>query len=196
MARADLEHRNHLLADLLATGMSAADAGGRFGISGTRVNQIARSPLFQALVTQKRKEISDATRERYVAKLIDDAADNVDFLIGVRSNDQQIMADEVDRVRLRMDASKTLLSVTVPKRTEQTNEHAFTLRIEASERTYLDDVAREAIDITPTPTDVLPEPVPVPVPIPVAVATPDETAAALDARALAHAHAVEDGAFA
>lgn len=165
----------------MAAGLKATEAASRLDMSVQRVYQIQQSPLFQALVEHKRAAHSLAVRERVAEKLLGDGERNIDFLIGLRNGAADILADDTDKVRLRLDASKVLIDRQAPKRSEQTSESTFVLRVEAGERAALDAVAAEVlVDMD----DVAAEPVqadPVPVPL------YDDAVAEADARDLARA---------
>lgn len=118
-----LRPRHHTMAALVAANMSAGEIAKRLGMHVNAVYRAMGSPLFKLEVERLTKKNVKEISDNYVDSVINDGARNVRFLKRVRDgklNDLQY-CDPIDRVRLRLDASKTLFDRQMPKKQDNGN---------------------------------------------------------------------------
>lgn len=150
-----LNNRHKFLAALIALGWSNTRAARELGMHPNRVSTIAQSPLFKAIVEQKREAYEKELTSDLLASIREDGPKTFKFLQEMR--DAQVPDFDgmtpVDRTKLRLQAAQTLFDRQVPKKVEATGGAAgVTVIVEAADRSRLDRALRAAaIDVDATP---------------------------------------------
>ena len=144
--------RHRLMAVLTALGKTRKEIAKECNVGEWSVVHAQRSPLFRKAVDEESANLRNKLLNSAVDLVMADAPGNVRFLQSVRDgilHPPDADPADLDVLKLRLDASKTLYGTQVPKKIESSLDHQLHITVEATERDYLDAVEQECIDITP-----------------------------------------------
>lgn len=125
-------HRNAVW--LFLAGLSNKEVSEATGMTVGQITTMKSSPLFQALLTEKRKELDRRSAVDLSSKLSAQASASIDTIIHLRDNAID------DKVKLQ--AASALLDRVVPKKVQQSSE-SLKIVLDASQLGYLRAVASE-----------------------------------------------------
>ena len=115
-----LKPKHLTMAALAATGMTDRQIAKELGCSHHTVKITRQSPLFQLEVTRLSRTQQERISNNYVDQVMQDGERNAKFLRKVRDGQLADLqdCDSADRMRFRLDASKTLFDRQMPKQKE------------------------------------------------------------------------------
>lgn len=137
-----MNSRHHIMATLLAAGLSREEVAKQCGVRPETVSVVQRSPLMKAIVAKLQAELAAQTIGRVADRLTNDADKNLSFIQSVR--DRSVEGGFVkDEMPYRMKAAEMLFDRQVPRRTEATLDATHRILIEKDDADLLDDVTIE-----------------------------------------------------
>ena len=124
--------RHNWCAWLDAAGMKVRDIAKETGMSPENIYRLRGTKMYLAVRHGYAEEIIEKGVSESMAHIVADAPKNVEFLKDLR--DGEFDSDDLDRMKMRFEASKELLSHQHPKQTKQTTDSTHRFVIEDSRR--------------------------------------------------------------
>lgn len=147
------------MAAYVAAGHTDAEIGKILGVSPTTVKATRQSPLFKLEVERLTRRNVDRISDNYVDQVKQDGATNVAFLKKVRGGKLADMTElnASDRMRYRLDASKTLFQHQMPRQQVEGGTTGVTIVLQHAEQVNMAEAVRDVGVTIPQLDDVIAE---------------------------------------
>lgn len=154
-----LKPRHFTMAAYVAAGFSDAEIGKTLGVSPTTVKATRQSPLFKVEVERLTRRNVERISDNYVDQVKQDGATNVAFLKKVRGGKLADLSElnAADRMRFRLDASKTLFQHQMPRQDPATGPAGVTIVLQQAEQVVMAEAVSDVGVSIPQLDDVIAE---------------------------------------